>query len=121
MADVLGAIRDPLPDDALRMLDWLATEHEDPAREEWQEDAGGGQAYYNGDILLNGINTTRGQAADAVRDLILADAACIDRLRPHPRTDGPGSERGGTFMRCRDCSGPSSFTIPRSACRSSEA
>ena len=82
IADVLGAVRDPLPDDALRMLDWLATEHEDPAREEWQEDAGGGQPYYNGDIHFNGINTTRGQAADAVRDLILADAACIDRLRP---------------------------------------
>ena len=82
IADVLGDIRDPLPDDALRMLDWLATEHEDPAREAWQEDAGGGQTYYNGDIHFNGINTTRGQAADAVRDLILDDAAYIDRLRP---------------------------------------
>ena len=82
IADVLGDIRDPLPEDALRMLDWLATEHEDPARETWQEDAGGGQPYYNGDIHFNGINTTRGQAADAVRDLVLADAAYIDRLRP---------------------------------------
>ena len=82
IAHVLGDIRDPLPDDALRMLHWLATEHEDPAREAWREDAGGGKPYYNGDIHFNGINTTRGQAADAVRDLILADAACIDRLRP---------------------------------------
>ena len=82
IADLLGDIRDPLPDDALRMLDWLATEHEDPAREAWQEDAGGGQPYYNGDIHLNGINTTRGQAADAVRDLILAGAACVGRFRP---------------------------------------
>ena len=82
IADVLGDIKDPLPDDALRMLHWLATEHEDPAREAWQEDAGGGKTYYNGDIHFNGINTTRGQVADAVRDLILADAACIARLRP---------------------------------------
>ena len=82
IADVLADIRNPLPDDAFRMLHWLATEHEDPAREAWQEDAGGGKPYYNGDIHFNGINTTRGQAADAVRDLILADAACIDRLRP---------------------------------------
>jgi len=82
IADVLGDIRDPLPDDAFRILHWLATEHEGPAREAWQEDAGGGQPYYNGDIHFNGINTTRGQAADAVRDLILADAACIDYLRP---------------------------------------
>ena len=82
IADVLGDIRDPLPDDAFRILHWLATEHGDPAREAWQEDAGGGQPYYNGDIHFNGINTTRGQAADALRDLILADAACIDYLRP---------------------------------------
>ena len=82
IVDVLGDIREPLPDDAFRMLYWLATKHEDPAREAWQEDAGGGQPYYNGDIHFNGINTTRGQAADAVRDLILADAACIDRFRP---------------------------------------
>ena len=82
IADVLGDIREPLPDDALRMLHWLATEHDDPVREAWQQDAGGGQPYYNGDIHFNGINTTRGQAADAVRDLILADATCIARLRP---------------------------------------
>ena len=120
IADVLGAIRDPLPDGALRMLDRLATEHEDPAREEWQEDAGGGQPYYNGDIHLNGINTTRGQAADAVRDLILADAACNDRLRPtlermvRDRSAAVRSCVAGTLRAVF-------FHDPRSACRSSEA
>ena len=103
------------------MLDWLATEHEDPAREAWQEDAGGGQPYYNGDIHVNGINTTRGQAADAVRDLILTDAAYIDRLRPTLERMIRDRERGGTLMRCRDTFGPSSSTILCSACRSSEA
>ena len=82
IADVLGNIEDPLPDDAVRMLHQLATEHEDPGREEWQEDAGSGQPYYGGDILTNGINTTRGRAADAIRDLVLSDAACIERFRP---------------------------------------
>ena len=82
IADVLGEMKDPLPDDAVRMLHGIATEHEDPAREAWQEDAGGSKTYYNGDIHFNGINTTRGQAADAVRDLILADAAYIERFRP---------------------------------------
>ena len=64
------------------MLHWLATEHEDPAREAWQEDAGGGRKYYNGDIHMNGINTTRGRAAEAIRDLILTGDAYIDRFRP---------------------------------------
>ena len=82
IADVLGNIDDTLPDDAVQMLHHLATEHEDPASEAWQEDAGGGQTYYNGDIHINGINTTRGRAADAIRDLILSDAAYIDRFRP---------------------------------------
>ena len=82
IADVLGNIEDPLPDDAVRMLHQLATEHEDPGREARQEDAGNGQPYYGGDILTNGINTTRGRAADAIGDLILSDAACIERFRP---------------------------------------
>ena len=82
IADVLGNIEDPLPDDAVRMLHQLATEHEDPASEAWQEEAGSGQPYNGGDILTNGINTTRGRAADAIGDLILSDAACIERFRP---------------------------------------
>lgn len=82
ISDVLGSIEDRLPDDAVQMLHWLATEHEDPATEAWREDAGCGRPYYNGDVHKNGINTTRGRAAYAIRDLILTDSAYIDRFRP---------------------------------------
>lgn len=82
IADVLGAIEDHLPDHAIRMLDWLATEHDDPVREAWREDAGGGQTYYNGEIHTHGINTTRGRAAVAVQALIHRDAAYVTRFRP---------------------------------------
>ena len=81
IADVLGSIEDPLPDDAIEMLHWLATEHDDPAVELWQQDAGGGQKYYRGDIHGAGINTTRGRAAIAVRDLILRDATYVESFR----------------------------------------
>lgn len=81
IADVLGSTEDPLPDDAVRMLHWIATEHGDPSMEEWQEDAGGGQPYHGGSILDNGINTARGRAAQAIQSLILTDAAYIDRFR----------------------------------------
>ena len=82
IADVLGSIEDSLPDIAVEMLHWIATEHEDPDREAWQEDAGGGHRYYDGDIYTNGINTTRGRAAEAIRDLILTRDAYINRFRP---------------------------------------
>ena len=82
ITDVLGSIEDPLPDNDVQMLHRLAVEHEDPGSEAWQEDAGGGKPYYDGDIHFNGINTTRGRAADAIRDLILSDATYIERFRP---------------------------------------
>ena len=82
IADVLGTIEEPLPQDAVEILHWLAIEHEDPHDELWQQDAGGGQTYYNGEIYTNGINTTRGRAVEAIQQLILADASYTQRLRP---------------------------------------
>ena len=82
IADVLGSIEDPLPNDAIGMLHWLATEHDDPATELWQVDAPGGGKYYRGDIHAVGINSTRGRAAIGVWDLILRDAAYVERFRP---------------------------------------
>ena len=82
LADLLGSIEEQLPDGALDMLHWLATEHDDPSQEYWKEDAPGGGKYYRGEIDDYGINTTRGRAAIATRDLILRDAAYIERLRP---------------------------------------
>ncbi len=82
ITDVLGSIGDPLPDDDVQMLHRLATEHEDPGSEAWKEEAGGEKPHYGGDIHFNGINTTRGRAADAIRDLILSDATYIERFRP---------------------------------------
>ena len=82
IADVLGGMEDRLPDGAVRMLHWLATEHDDPADEAWKQDAGGGTTYDNGDIHENGINTTRGRAVGAIHNLILHNAAYIERFRP---------------------------------------
>ena len=81
IADVIGSIEDPLPDEAVEMLHWLATEHEDPVEEAWKMDSGGGRTHYNGDIYTNGINTTRGRAAIAVWDIILRDAVYVERFR----------------------------------------
>ena len=82
ITDVLGQMEDPLPDDAVQKLTWLATRYDDPTVELWGESAGGGQPHGGDDVNARGINTTRGRAADAIRDLILTNAAYIERFRP---------------------------------------
>ncbi len=82
ISDVLGNMEDSLPDDAIQMLHWLATEDDDPVREVWHEAVTAGRAHYNRDIETNGLNSTRGRAALAIHDLILRDSAYVDRFRP---------------------------------------
>lgn len=81
IADVLGRMEETLPDQAVQMLHNLATEHDDPDRELWRTEARNGQPYYDGDIYMNGINTTRGRAAIAIHDLIIKDATYVDRFQ----------------------------------------
>lgn len=81
VADVLATAVAPLPEHALDLLRWLATETEDrEAEDQWNVDAGNGQFYFGGDIEENGINTTRGRAALAIGKLILEDDRYIPRL-----------------------------------------
>lgn len=72
IADVIGRIEEPLPDSAIEMLTWLATESDDPAKQ--------GRLAAHG-FYTEGINTTRGRAVLALRQLILADATYIERFR----------------------------------------
>ena len=82
IADLLGSIEDALPDDAVQMLDWLATEHSDPDKELPSENITGRTPYYYlGRTIEVGISTTRGRAAGAIRDLILRDPSYIERFR----------------------------------------
>ena len=81
IANLLGTAEDPLPDDAVRMLHWIATEHDDPTTDAWREAAGESQPDYGGDMYSNGINTARGRAAEAIGSLIRTDAGYIDRFR----------------------------------------
>jgi hypothetical protein len=82
IADLLGGIEEELPDDTGRILAWFATEHPDPQQELSQQKTGSGDKFFAGDIYNHGINTTRGRAAGAIRDLILKDPTYIERFRP---------------------------------------
>jgi len=82
IADVIGHIREPLPDSAIEMLTWLATESDDPAKQAGESASHGSHGLAEHGFDTEGINTTRGRAALALRKLILADATYIERFRP---------------------------------------
>ena len=81
IADLLGSIGAPLPDDAVEMLHWLMTEHDDPAAELWRENAPTDGKYHHGNISDFGLNSTRGGVAIAITGLIRRDAGYIDRFQ----------------------------------------
>ena len=80
IADLLGSIEDEFPDDAVQMLNWLATEHSDPENELSSEKITGSTPYYLGRTVELRVSTTRGRAAEAIRDLIRRDASYIERF-----------------------------------------
>src|ERR1019366_9101656 len=82
LADVLGAIETPLPEDSLEQLAWLATDSSDPQEELWKKEASGGATCYGGDPYTHGINSTRGCAALAIGHLILRDSEYVLRFGP---------------------------------------
>ncbi len=63
-----------VPDDLIELLLDRALHSQHPNHESWQQDAGSGQAYYNGDPFSNGTNSVRGGAALTLGDLLVHDA-----------------------------------------------
>ncbi|MBI2094929.1 MAG: hypothetical protein HYT89_02040 [Candidatus Omnitrophica bacterium] len=80
ISDLLGGIQESLPEDAVQMLDWIATQHSDPEKDLWNVEATAGKPYYGGDIHSHGINTTRGRAAEAIHNLIRTDVGYVARF-----------------------------------------
>ncbi len=82
IAGAVGSVSDRLPDDAVGMIDWLATEYPDPQQEQWQEDTPSGNKCWDEEaIYCCGINTVRGCAAIAILRLILSDSTNWPRFR----------------------------------------
>lgn len=58
---------------ALDVLVCYALNDSDPEQESWRTSVPGGGTYYNGDIYMAGINSTRGSSMSAIASLIFAD------------------------------------------------
>jgi hypothetical protein len=72
----------PLPEEALDIIAWYATEDPNPEQELWRTRAAGGTPYYGGDILGAAINSVRGSAAQAMADVIFGDSNYVTYLCP---------------------------------------
>jgi hypothetical protein len=72
-----------LPDDALDIVAWYATEDSDPEEDLWLEsDTGGGEPLFGGSIDMAAINCVRGAAAQALSRLLFPDAERLGKLFP---------------------------------------
>jgi hypothetical protein len=63
-----------IPDDIIELILDRALHSDDPREEHFSKKASGGQAYYGGDILGDGINTARGASAEMLGDLLIHDS-----------------------------------------------
>ena len=80
---IASASQGNVPPEALDLVAWYATDDPDPQQELWRTQVSSGKEYYyGGDILTNGINTTRGAAAQAMARLIEIDHKRIAYLQP---------------------------------------
>jgi hypothetical protein len=72
----------PLPNEALDIVAWYATEDPNPEQELWHTKASGGACYYGGDISGAGLNSVRGAAANCIGTLIYYDTDRIGYFLP---------------------------------------
>lgn len=66
-----------LPDEALDIVAWYATEDPDPEYERWRPEGPEKTVYYGGDIINSGLNSVRGRAAYAIASLVFYDKSRI--------------------------------------------
>lgn len=78
IADILGSLEERIPDDAVEMLDWAATEGA-AVPTVWTEDRL--NAPHGVDLYTVGLNTVRGHAATVISSLIQRDASYIGRFK----------------------------------------
>ena len=75
-----------LPDEALEMVAWYATEHPDPNPETVSSDTTyyqGGQELQRYDPIMVGINSVRGSAAGSIARLLAPDDRYLAFFEPH--------------------------------------
>jgi hypothetical protein len=73
---------EPVPEHVLALIVNIATGDPDPDRDVWKVDAGNGTRYYGGSILMAGMNSARGAAAEAIAALVYEREDRVELLTP---------------------------------------
>ena len=81
IADLLGAIEDPLPQGSIEQLSWLALCSSNPSEEVRKKQPSNGKNLDDEDPHFYGINSTRGRAALAIGTLINHDPQYVERFK----------------------------------------
>jgi hypothetical protein len=79
---IAGRAQAALPREALDMVAWYAIEDPDPEQERWRTQEPSGGRHAGDDIHISAINSVRGRAAEAVRDLIFHDGSRLGHFLP---------------------------------------
>jgi hypothetical protein len=80
--NIASLAQHPLPEDALALVAWYATEDADPTEDQWRTQVQNGNRSLGEAIHTAAINSVRGIAAEAVRDLIVHDGSRIGYFIP---------------------------------------
>lgn len=73
---------DPIPEALVNMAAWYSLNDSDPEKETWEERSQGGERYYGGSIHTAGINSVRGEAAEALAAILFSENDYYDILKP---------------------------------------
>lgn len=64
---------DSVPKELVEITAWYAINDPDPAKELWEETSAGSDPYYGGSIHSAGINSVRGEAAEALASILFSE------------------------------------------------
>lgn len=74
--------KESVPEELAKMVAWYALNDPHPATDIWEERSAGGDPFYGGSIHSAGINSVRGEAAEAIAAILFSENDHYDLLEP---------------------------------------
>ena len=75
--------QESVPEELVKMVAWYALNDPHPATDVWEERSAGGDPFYGGSIHSAGINSVRGEAAEAIAAILFSENDHYEIVEPH--------------------------------------